>query len=486
MTIRSVAMTDAVADQLCAHLLRRDRQEDICLATYSTSTGAHRTTYILDEVYLPRGGERLVHGNATITGKYVLRLAGIAMRRGRGLAILHSHPGGAGWQSLSGPDKSAESGYAELVQRVTGRPLLGLTLAGDRTWSARTWSDSEPEWVSSVRTLGTALHVDWNDTLVPSRVDRELQDRTISAWGDQKHADITRLRILVVGVGSVGLDVVQRLAATGVREIGVMDTDQVERLNLDRMVGATRRDARLRRPKVDLAARLARRASTAPTFKVVRHQQSVCTAPGLAAALDYDMIFCCVDRPLPRSVLNSIAYADLVPVIDGGIGIDTFTTGLMRGATRRVQTATPGRPCLTCSGQLSPADVALDASGDLDDPEYIQRAGGTPQTCSPNVAALAAGVSSGQLDQFVSLVARPGGLGVPGPLRFILASHTLEHTGAETAAFCPTEADVAVGDDRDVVTVDEPSEPARSRGTPRAHSWVTRLLDYLIEHTEGR
>jgi hypothetical protein len=61
--------------------------------------------------------------------------------------------------------------------------------------------------------------------------------------------------------------------------------------------GVTRRDARLRRRKIDVAARLARRAATARTVKVNRHHDSICSPTDLAAALDYDVIFSCVDRP---------------------------------------------------------------------------------------------------------------------------------------------------------------------------------------------
>lgn len=416
------------------------------------STGATRTTRLVQSVHLPEDGDRAVHGNATIIGSYVLRVAAHAARFGLGVAILHSHPGRSGWQVLSIPDFEAENAYASMVRQVTGLPLLGLTLAGDQTWSARIWFGEAPTWVGSVRRVGGNLSVSWNDAAVLAPPMHESQLRTISAWSESLHRDITRLRVLVVGVGSVGLDIVQRLAATGLVEIGVMDLDHVHEVNRDRMIGATRRDARRHRRKVDVAARLGRSAATAPDFRVNAHYTSVCTPDGLGAALDYDVIFSCVDRPWPRAVLNAIAYADLIPVIDGGIAIDTFDDGMLRGATRRTQTATPGRPCLACSGQLDPAEVTLEMSGDLDDPEYIQRAGREPVSGRPNVAALCAGVSASQLEHFVSLVAHPGGQGVPPPLRFSLALHYLERRDCNSAEHCYFEKQLACGDDRVALT----------------------------------
>jgi hypothetical protein len=100
----SVATTGDTADRITAHLLRPDGQEDVCLATYSVSTGANRRTALLRQVLLPEPDERAVHGTASFTGKYVLRAAQRAAGAGDGVAILHAHPRGRGWQPMSGQD----------------------------------------------------------------------------------------------------------------------------------------------------------------------------------------------------------------------------------------------------------------------------------------------------------------------------------------------------------------------------------------------
>lgn len=124
-----------------------------------------------------------------------------------------------------------------------------------------------------------------------------------------------------------------------------MDFDAVESVNLDRMIGATRLDAALGRAKVDVAERLMTSAATAENFTPVKHETSVSDPVGLRSALDYDVIFSCVDRPWPRAVLNLIAYSDLVPVIDGGIALDTFDDGRLRGGS--------GAPTLWCRTALA-------------------------------------------------------------------------------------------------------------------------------------
>lgn len=453
-TRTSVVMTATVADDLRRHVDRPDGQEDICVFTYRLSTGRTRRTAIVTSVLSPERGERHVHGNASIEGEYVLRAISYAHERGDGIGICHSHPGATGWQNMSGPDRDAEAGFANLTREITGFPLIGMTFAGkDHTWSARHWdlgdgADVEATHCDSVRVVGDVLAISWNDANVPPPFSNSAQVRSVSCWGPKVHASVVRRRVLVVGVGSVGLDVATRLAATGMTDVGVMDFDAVEVKNLDRLIGADRLDARLLRAKIAVARREMLSSATADSPRFDFFELSICEPEGLAVALDYDLVISCVDRPWPRAVLNQLAFADLIPVIDGGIAIDAFADGSgMRNATWRSHVIRPGRPCLVCNSQLDVSEVNLEVEGLLDDPTYVEGAEISSET-GQNVAMLSISVAASLLAQFVSLNVGPGGIGDPGPVQYLLSTHTLEHLDCECRPGCAYESATATGDRR--------------------------------------
>ena len=490
----SVAMTAGTHEALLNHLMRPDGQEDVCLATYRRSTGMTRVSALVKNVILPNPGERLVHGNATVTGDYVLRAADMARDDGCGLVLLYSHPEGVGWQSVLGLDRDAESSYANLGREITGLPLVGMTLAGgDETWSARHWDVGNGRHVhytesTNVRVIGDRLAVSWNDALAPPPRSTKSQIRTVSAWGERCQADLARRRVLVVGAGSVGLDVFVRLAASGICRITVMDFDITQARNMDRLIGAKRRDASLKRPKVHIAEREASQAATAANPRIDVSGLSICEPQGLRLALDHDIIFSCVDRPWPRAVLNGLAYADLIPVIDGGIGIDNFDDESMRNATWRSHVIRPGRPCMSCNGQLEPGEVMLDKQGLLEDPRYLEAAGRSDKPASQNVTPLSINVAASLLARYVSYSVAPGGFGDPGPLRYSLNPHHLEHVDCQTRPYCATEISECDGDDRiDLTNQHECAEQMRSlTNRPGARIRLLRWIDDLNHRINGR
>lgn len=414
---RSVAMTQEVDSQARTHLLRTDRQEDICFALWRGSRGATRNTALIERLILPQDGERNVHGNASFEPRFLERAMAEAAASGAGLALMHSHPLGRGWQGMSPDDVAAEQGNAGAVFGATNLPLVGLTLAGDGAWSARFWQRTAPRtypgaWCASVRVVGDSLRASFLDKLAPVPKSTEEQIRTVSAWGEESQAHLVRLRAGVVGAGSVGGLIAESLVRTGFEDVSLIDFDIVKTHNLDRLNYATRRD--VGRSKVDVLAEYLRDRATAASFRVHTVAAAVYEEEGYRAALDCDLLFACVDRPWGRYALNMIAYSHLIPVIDGGIRARANRLGKLAAADWRAHTATVGRPCLACLGQYDPGHVQLEQEGLLDDPKYIEGLPkGHPLKSRENVFAFSMSCASLQTLQMLAMVLNP--LDQPNP-----------------------------------------------------------------------
>lgn len=413
----SVAMTGAVDAAAAAHLLRADGQEDLCFALWYPSRGASRTTALIERLILPRDGERNVHGNVSFEPAFLERALGEAAAAGAGLALMHSHPLGRGWQRMSRDDVAAEQGNAGAVLGATFLPFVGLTLAADGTWSARLWKRTAPrtypgQWCANVRVVGESLTVHYNDEIHPPPRPTNFQIRTVSAWGDEPQADLTRLRVGVVGAGSVGGFIAEAVSRTGFENVLLIDFDRVEEHNLDRLNYATKAD--IGRLKVEALADHLQDRATAERFSVDPVLAAVYEETGFRKALDCDVLFSCVDRPWGRQVLNLIAYAHLIPVVDGGIRVRRNRLGKLAAADWRAHTATIGRPCLQCLGQYDPGLVQMEREGHLDDPRYI---GGLPDDhplkVPENVFAFSMACAGQQMLQMLALVLAP--LDQPNP-----------------------------------------------------------------------
>ena len=448
---RSVAMTADLDEVAKRHLLRSDRQEDLCFGLWRSSKGQTRTAALLERLLLPKERERNVNGNASFESTYLERAMSEAAASGAGLALMHSHPRGRGAQGMSRDDVAAEQGNAGAVFGATGLPLIGLTLAGDGAWSGRFWERTAPRtyssaWCASVRVVGDSLRTTFMDKLAPVPKLNEQQVRTVSAWGQDSQADLVRLRAGVVGAGSVGGMIAESLARTGFEDITLIDFDVVKKHNLDRLNYATARD--VGRVKVELLAEFLRERATASSFRAAPVVAAVYEEKGYRAALDCDLLFACVDRPWGRYVLNLIAYSHLIPVIDGGIRARSNRLGKLAAADWKAQTATIGRPCLQCLGQYDPGHVQMEREGMLDDPKYIEGLlADHPLKSRENVFAFSMACASLQTLQMLALVLAP--LDQPNPgsqLYHFVGGHMEEPKFGDCHPECLFPSFIALGD----------------------------------------
>lgn len=396
------------SNELLKFARRRVKQENLTFALWRPSEGASRTTAIVHKLIPPQEGEIELTGNVSFSGAYLDRASEIAAKEQSGLVLMHNHFG-PGWQDMSPDDIRTENMRAAFALASTGLPLVGMTIGTDGAWSARFWQRTAPKhyervWCHSVRVVGPRLIMTYHPKLMPPPASREELLRTISAWGEQNQAMLARLHVGIVGLGSVGRLVLEALARMGIVRVTLIDFDRVERLNLDRQLGAYRKDAEARRMKVDMAKEGFTAASTAAEPEALAIPFAVSEPEGYSGALDCDVLFSCVDRPWARQILNHLAYAHLIPVVDGGILVRT-RNGTFKGVEWSVRTVGPGRCCLQCCGQLDPGLVDSERRGVLDDPFYIQ---GLPPderaAATQNVFPFSMSLAAHEVVQFVSLV----------------------------------------------------------------------------------
>ena len=318
----------------------------------------------------------------TFSHRYFSRGLDIASKDGQatGLMVVHSHYGPRGEVPLppspSHADLRAEREQLYFLSQALGRgaPVAAGILAPSGGWRVREYAwprPSTPRQAKSRRyrpSGGTCVDIERIKVVGSGRVRLQVRsetppvsnsalESTLRLWGEGGQRILSQLRIGVVGVGGVGSIVVEYLARLGVGELVLVDFDCLEPANLNRAIGARRRD--VGRPKVEYVSRLARESSLLRNFRVEAYRESAAEWSGFRHLLNCDIIVSSADSASSRQVLDHAAYAHLLPVVDGGtVFIVDAATGKISGKSQ-VSEAGPGRPCLECQGVYSREEATL-------------------------------------------------------------------------------------------------------------------------------
>lgn len=159
----------------------------------------------------------------------------------------------------------------------------------------------------------------------------------------------------IVGLSGGGSHVVQQLAHAGIGGFVPVDFDIVEEKNLNRLVGATAEDARLKRSKTDVAVRVIRGVNPMARLTPRRATWQESTA----ALRRCDVIFGCVDSYRERDELEHFCRRFLIPYIDLGMDVHTAAGGF--SVSGQTVLSSPGGPCLRCLGILTDRRLAEEA-----------------------------------------------------------------------------------------------------------------------------
>jgi hypothetical protein len=419
--------TAADWDRLHGHLFPGDGDEHAAVLLCGIASGT-RTRLLVRDVVLARDGTDYVPGTRGyrhLTGEFVTAAARRARDERLAYLAVHNH-GGVTTVGFSGADMAShERGYPTLLQ-VTRQPAGALVLAeravaGDLWFPAGGRSELARAVVSgSCRDVLTSRPQP-GDPAAAARYHRQSL-----LFGAAGQAILANAKVAVIGVGGVGMQLVQLLARLGVGHLVVIDPERVDPTNLPRLPEATRVDAmeyldrdgmpllvrraarRLAARKIRVARHIARRASAAIRFEGIAGD--VADDRVARRVTDADFIFLAADTMLARTVVNQIAYQYLIPALQvGSKPVIRRDTGQVLDVYAVVRTLGTAPGCLSCNGLINPARLSEES---LADPRQVinQRYVDDPEVRAPSVItlnAMGAGWAANDFMQYMTGLARP-------------------------------------------------------------------------------
>nr|WP_249798518.1 ThiF family adenylyltransferase [Bradyrhizobium zhengyangense] len=369
-----------------------------------TSRADGRARVLVREVVVPAEDDytRRSQLEAELRPAFIARWAKIAARTKSSLVFVHSHPGRAA-PEFSRIDDAGEEVLAHFFRHRTPDLQHLALVVSDGGYACR--------YLGSDRHLRLiAVGDDRRVLFDPSRSHdpSDLYDRQVRAFGRAGQSILQSLRVGIVGLGGTGSLAVQQLAHLGVKEFVLVDPDDVELTNLNRLAGSASADTG--QAKVAVAERYIR--AVQPRAVVTSFQENVVFVETAKKLRDVDVLFCCTDSHGSRAVLQQLAYQYLIPCIDIGTVI-AVKGGKITHITGRAQMLSPGLACLTCGGLLDGNEVRRDMMSEAERKQDPYLVGAREP--APAVISINSTITSLAITMFLSAV-----VGVPSPARHLL------------------------------------------------------------------
>jgi hypothetical protein len=334
--------------------------------------------------------------------------------RDGGLSVItvHTHPGTTRpW--FSAADDCGDARLMPSFFHQMPGPHGSVVIAADSGLPAgRVWSETGIKSEFQTRIVGNTLRLLLGSAILENG--GSWFDRQRLALGEAGQEALRSIHVVIVGLGGTGSVAFMQLVHLGVGRITVIDGDRVEQSNVSRIVGATVQDAG-RTWKVDVAARYAETLGLGTQVRCLRGHFGKEVSP--ADIEGCDIVLSCVDRHLPRALLNRLSYEKAVPLIDMGSAFRVDGDGRVVAGVGRVVIAGPSRPCLACWGHIDANRIRIESLSENDRARemadgYIHGA----EVAQPSVVAFNTAIAGAAVVELLRLVTGFAGTDNP-PMR---------------------------------------------------------------------
>ncbi|OVE79136.1 hypothetical protein BVY01_03435 [bacterium I07] len=317
-----------------------------------------------------------------------------AQERQTSLLFWHSHPfADSAW--FSEIDNHNDLENAKFISSHLPDIHYGNVVVAQKNSKARLFNKENMtfEDISRICILGQPQNI---YTLEESPV----LDRNYRAFGKLGQANISFLRFAILATGGLGWQTAQQLVGIGARDLLLIDPDNIELTNMNRLPGAPYSE--IGRPKVEVLSELIMKMNPEVT---VHHKVASVFDPGITELLkERDILIGGYDSERARSFSNRLAVQYLKPYLDAGSEI-VLENNKIKHAGGQVNVILPGMtPCLACNQTLD-WKMMLYESLTSDEKEFEVERGyirGVSEP-SPSVVSINGVIASTLINELISL-----------------------------------------------------------------------------------
>lgn len=310
MTSLKLAIGGRQYDQIKRHLFPDDGLEAAAILVCGRAGNKYCVQQIIEIPYgrcANRTTDRL-----TWPGIYLDDALEIADPIDASIILIHSHPGGT--LAFSETDNTSDGITIPcLFHGMSNDSVMhgSAVMVPDGSVCARMYSNDMTEKpITRVTAFGT-------DILNLS----DQQNSRPIPFSSEMVAILSDITACVVGVSGTGSIVAEALARLGVGKLILIDFDNVEIKNLNRILNSTCHDAYSHVDKTEMMKNAILKHH--PSTTVVTINSSISAPDAIIASSEADAIFCCVDTIEGRYFCDLISSAFIAPLIDVGVTIPT-------------------------------------------------------------------------------------------------------------------------------------------------------------------
>jgi ThiF family/Prokaryotic homologs of the JAB domain len=313
-------LTQSDHSALHDHLLPGDGLEAVAVALCGRRrSNSHHCLTVRKVVPIPYNECKVrAPDRVTWSTQRLIPLLEAASRDDLGILKIHSHPGG--FADFSDVDDVSDSDLFNSVFGWTDSRFphaSAIMLPGGRMFGRAILADGSFEALDSILVPGDDLHF-WIPSpggRVPSFTQRHAQ-----LFGPGTTRRLREMSIAVIGCSGTGSPLIEQLTRLGVGRLVLVDPDRVEEKNLNRILNATREDAYLKRPKVEVMARAIASMGFATELEII--PENLASPRAVKAVAECDAVFGCMDGVEGRHLLNRLAAFYVLPYIDVGVKLE--------------------------------------------------------------------------------------------------------------------------------------------------------------------